>query len=167
MRLPRALVLLPVLLVVVLGLQAQDAPPANPAPAPGGNAPGGGRWNPAEMQQRFMTAIKEQLKATDEDWKVIEPRLKAVMDKEQAARQLSSRGGFFRRGGQNDQPAAEVAAVTKAIEGGDAATIKTALAALRKARTDREAETTKAKDALREVLTVAQEAQLVLNGLLN
>ena len=125
------------------------------------------RWNPAEMQQRFMTAIKEQLKATDEDWKVIEPRLKAVMDKEQAARQLSSRGGFFRRGGQNDQPAAEVAAVTKAIEGGDAATIKTALAALRKARTDREAETTKAKDALREVLTVAQEAQLVLNGLLN
>lgn len=154
------------------------APPAAPAGGhqgpPGGGGPGGdrggrGQWNPEQMQQRMMDAMKDRLAATPDEWKVIQPRLQTVMEKERALRELSSRGGMFgRRGPQGtDNTPAEVAALDKALEAKDNAAIKTALEALRKVRTAKEADVTKAKTALREVLSVSQEARLVAMGMLD
>ena len=52
---------------------------------------GGGRGNfdPAQMRERMMTRIKEQLGATDDEWKAIEPKVDKVM-----TAQRESRGGF-------------------------------------------------------------------------
>lgn len=158
---------------------AQPAPPPPPEGGPGaggpppGEGPGrGGRgqrgnWDPAQMQERMMNRLQEALKATPEEWQVIQPLLKDVFDKQRTARELGGMGGMFRGPQQQAEQPAEVAAVEKAIEGGDAAVVKTALEALRKARATREAEVTKAKDALRAVLTVSQEARLVLMGILD
>src|SRR5205814_10221636 len=65
-----------------------------------GQGQGGGRGNfdPAQMRERMMSRIKEQLGATDEEWKAIEPKVDKVM-----TAQRESRGGFgfggFGRGG--------------------------------------------------------------------
>jgi Spy/CpxP family protein refolding chaperone len=170
--------------LAVVGVFAQDAPPP-PAPdgapagggaggGPGGGRPGGGRGNfdPAQFQQRMVARIQETLAATADEWKVIEPRLTAVMEKQRASRELQGGRSMFGRrpggpgGAQPEQPA-ELTAVEKAAEAGDAAGIKTALESLRKARTDRDVEVTKARTALREVLTPAQEAKLVVLGILD
>jgi hypothetical protein len=154
---------------------AQEPPPPPPpggGGAPGGGAPGGGRggpgggrgnWDPAQMQQRFVARIQETLAAQPEEWQVIEPRVTAVFDKQRVLRELQGMRGFRGpQGGQEREQVGPVAALEKAVEGGDAAAIKTALEALRKARTEAEAELAKARQSLREVLSVKQEAQLVL-----
>lgn len=158
---------------------AQPAPPPEGGPGPGapppGQGPGGpgggrgqrGNWDPAQMQERMLARFQETLKATPEEWQVIQPRLKDVFEKQRAAREMGGMRGMFRGPDRQGEQVAEVAALEKAIEGGDAAAIKTALEAFRKARAAREADLTKAKDALREVLSVAQEARLALMGTLD
>lgn len=159
---------------------AQDAPKAG---APGGAAGGGdgggrgGRGGPGGGGRNFDPAamakfMQERIGATPEEWTVIQPRLQVVMEKNQALRELS--GNRFGRGGRGGPggaaaPAdpAELAAVNKAIEGKDPAAIKTALEAFRKVRTTREDDLKKAKTALREVLSVSQEARLVAMGILD
>jgi hypothetical protein len=51
------------------------------------------------MQQRMMERMKEQMGATDDEWKVIEPRLSKVMslNRQSAGRFMGAMG---RRGGQ-------------------------------------------------------------------
>jgi hypothetical protein len=154
--------------LAVASVFAQDPPPAG-----GGGGGGGGNrppFDPVQFQQRMMARIQETLAATPDEWKVIEPRLTAVMERLRTSRELQ--GNMFGRrqggqGGQQRQQPAELAAVEKAAEAGDAAVIKTTLEALRKARTDREAEVTKARTSLREVLSVGQEAKLVVMGILD
>ena len=88
---------------------------AQPAPDNGGNnnggggggggrrgngGGGGGNFDPAQFRQRMMDNIKQQMAATDEEWKVIEPKLQKVMDANMQAR-VGGRGGFGGRGGQN------------------------------------------------------------------
>jgi hypothetical protein len=181
-------------LLLLLGLSglclAQDAPPpAAPPPPPAGQAGGGfggrggtgggrGNFDPAQMRERMMGMVQERIGASADEWKVISPLLQGAMDKERAMREM--RGGFgggMRRGPQGGQPgqgqaqgpeaSPEVAALEKAIDSKDNAAIKTAMEALRKVRADREAEATKAKAALREVLSVSQEARLVAMGILD
>ena len=164
-------------LVMLLGIStlgfAQDAtPPAATPAAP--NAPAGGRggrgggrnFDPAQMQQRMIAAIQEKLGATADEWKIISPLLQTVMEKERAKRELMGGRGGMRMGPQSE-PAPEVAAVEKAVTSKDAAGIKSSLEALRKARTAKDADVTKAKTALREVLSVGQEAELVVMGILD
>ncbi len=119
----------------------------------------------------MMTGLRERLGAEADEWQVIEPRLQAVLDAQRTSRELQGMGmrmGMRDGAGAAGREAPEpVAAVEKAIEGGDAAVIKTAVDALRQARAEREAGLTTAKNALREVLSVTQEAQLVLMGLLD
>lgn len=160
--------------LAAVGVFAQDpapaAPPPPPAGGPGGGGPGGpGNFDPAQMRQAWMKRIQETLAATPDEWKVIEPLLTTVMEKERASRELSGNPFRGRRGGGGQQPEqpAEIAAVERAAAAGDAAVIKVTLEALRKARTERQAEVTKAKDALRQVLSVSQEAKLVVMGLLD
>ena len=123
------------------------------------------------MRERMLSMVQERLAASADEWKVISPLLQGAMEKERAARELQGNRGGGRRGpqaqGQGPEAAPEVAALEKAIDSKDNAAIKTAMEALRKARADRAAEATKAKAALREVLSVSQEARLVAMGMLD
>lgn len=131
------------------------------------------------FQQRMVERMKDQLNATDDEWKVIEPRLSKVMTLNRQ-RFMGAMGG--RRGfgpGAQDRPgrgaADQDSAVAQAqeklqqtLESGsaDAAQIKAQLTALREAREQAKQELAKAQQELREVLTLRQEAQLVMMGML-
>jgi len=152
--------------------------------APGGQAagPGGQRFDPAQMRQMMEQRMKEQLGATDAEWKTLGPR---VMKVDQLNRQVSGtgRGGMFgggRRGAPGDQPGAgqgaEMTAVDKASQqlrttlDNTAATpdqIKKDLAALRAAKEKAKQELVASQQELRKTVNVRQEAQLVLMGLLD
>ncbi len=144
--------------------------------------------DPAQMRQRMMDRMKDTLGATDEEWKALGPKVEKVMTLSMDARggigMMMGRGMMGRnRGGQDassrpardnqSQPQSEVAKATQALSAvldkGDAAPdeIKTALTKLRdikaKAKTDLEA----AQKDLREVLSVRQEARLVMMGMLD
>src|SRR5205814_3579173 len=55
---------------------------------------GRGNFDPAQMRERMMNRIKEQLGATDDEWKAISPKVEKVM-----TAQRESRGGGFGFGG--------------------------------------------------------------------
>lgn len=151
----------------------------------GQGGPGGrGYFDPAQMRQRMMERFQEQLGASDEEWKVIQPLIEDVMTKQRAA--SSSRFGgmamLFRprgedQGGQRSprgrygrgEPDPAVQALAKAIQDKNtpASEIKAKLKAVRSSRTKAEAELKAAREKLRAVLTLRQEAQLVLMGQLD
>ena len=134
------------------------------------------------MMERRM---REQLGATEQEWKVLGPR---VMKVSELRRQLSGfgRGGTFfggrrgpqgdRPGGRQDAPARELTPLEKASEqlrtllSDKAATpedIKKQLTALRAAREKGKQELATAQLQLRKIVTVRQEAQLVLMDMLD
>jgi len=156
------------------------------APAPRTQqGPRGGQFDPEQMRQRNMDMIKEALGATDEEWKVLGPRVEKVQT---LSRQTGGRGmgmmgmmGMMRdRGGRDRQMPAgmrnrEQTEVDKALEGlrtvlDDAGAkpedITAKLTALREAREAAKQELHKARQGLRELLSIRQEAQLVVMGLL-
>lgn len=162
----------------------------------GGQRPGGrqgGMFDPARMRQMMAERMKEQLGVDDQAWKVMEPRLMKVIDLNRQASGGRARGMFFmggRRGPQGDQgdrgpggrrgpqgPAdRELTAVEKASEqlrttledtAASPEIVKTQLTALRAAREKARRELAKARDELRQILTVRQEAQFVLMGMLD
>jgi flagellar motor protein MotB len=131
------------------------------------------------MQERMQTRTKERLGVTDEEWKVLQPKIQKV----QTLRRQSGGGGGFRgmagrrggRGGEARPAARQLSDVQKkaqelrtllAKEDAKAGQIKEKLAALRKAREKAKKDLAAARKELREVVTVRQEAQLVLMGLL-
>ena len=135
----------------------------------------------AEFQRRRDEWMREQLGATEAEWtKVLKPRL----DKVQTL-QRQMRGGFGamrgRGRGRGRQPAegaaqpeqSDVQKKTAALrnllddKASGAAAIKAALGALRKAREASQKDLEAARKKLREVVTVRQEAQLVLMGTLD
>jgi hypothetical protein len=143
---------------------------------------GRGNFDPEQMRERMMEQLRERLEVKGEDeWKLIQSRINAVNE---ARRELGGgMGGMaFGRGGGpggpggrggggpggfRGEPNPEVEALQKAIEGGASANeLKTRLAKVREARKEREAKLEKAQENLREVLTVRQEANAVLMGLL-
>ncbi len=159
---------------------------------PGGGGGGGGRggfggpgnFDPAQMRQRMNERMMQQLGVTEEEWKVIEPLYTKVTDLQRSTRGrggFGMRGGFGGRGGRNrggmgaqDQNA-EPTALEKAQQElstlleNDSATpeqIKAKLATLRKERDKVHQELVQAQENLRKVLSVKQEAQLVLMGTL-
>jgi len=155
-----------------------------------GPGQGGMRFDPQQFQQRMMERMKEVLAAGDDEWKVIEPRLSAVMT---LSREVNNRGGMMRmfgrggrggrggpggrggdRGGQgeNQQPQSDIEKSTQALqtlldaEKPNPAQIKKVLTALRTAREKSKQKLVKAQKNLSMVLSVRQEAQLVLMGYL-
>ena len=148
---------------------AQDAPPQR----------GQRQRDPAAMRERMNQMMKERLACTDEEWTVIGPRLEKVMT---LNRQVST-GGMGRawggrggRGGQPDQEAQadqpevvqKAQALNTVLEDANAtdAQVSEALKAYRDARDAAEKELDQARSELRELLTVKQEAQLVMMGML-
>jgi hypothetical protein len=177
-------------------LSAQDNTGDRPQRRQGGDNPGGGggrggNFDPAEMQQRIMDNVKEQLEVKDDtEWKALEPLVKKVMDTRRESMAFGVGGmmrGFGRgnrggggggggQGGGGDRPRnpfgmetpAEADALQKAIDAkASNADIKAAMAKYRDAKKAKEAAATKAQDELKKVLSVRQEAILVSNGTLN
>jgi len=141
---------------------------------------GGGGFDPAQMQERMMTGIREQFAIKDDaEWKAIEPIVKKVMDarRENAfngMRMMFRRpggdnnggGGGGRRGGFGGDPSAEEEALQKAIDSkASKEELKTKMAALRKVKQANEAKLKTAQDELKKVLTVQQEAAALQMGL--
>jgi hypothetical protein len=60
----------------------------------GGQGGPGGNFDPAQMRQRMMDRMKEQLGVDDAAWKVMEPRLMKVMELNRQA-SAGGRGGMF------------------------------------------------------------------------
>jgi hypothetical protein len=164
---------------LVLGLTASAQPQpgqGNQPGQPGGNNRGNrGNFDPAAMRQRYLDSIKQDLGASDDEWKALEPRVQKVLDAERLTR---SRGGRT-RGGQTDpnaQPRPEDnSAVSKAAaelkaaiddKSTPPAVLAQKLSALRAARDQAKADTAAAQKELKELLTQRQEAIMVNRGLL-
>ena len=183
--------------VGVLGLQTlpvhaqDDAPPPPPAAEgdarPGGPGGPGGEGRREEWRQRMADRIKTQMKATDDEWSVIQPLLEKVETKMRESMGgrfggmggPGGRGGPRREGGNNagnggdanrPQPAgmAETQALRQTLENGDASTadIKAKLQAVRDQRKKSEADLAQSREDLKKVLNVRQEAVLVSMGVL-
>ena len=164
------------LCVCAASIRAQDAAPA----ARGGQRNGRGNFDPAQFQQRMMDSVKERLAFTnDAEWAAVQPMVQKVMD---LRREMGPTGRIMGGGGTNaasdtarsgrrgfmGAPSPEAEALQKTIDNNaPAAQIKDALEKYRAARKDKEAKLTDAQESLRKVLTVRQEAQAILIGLLN
>jgi hypothetical protein len=151
----------------------------------GGGGFGRGNFDPAQFQQRMMDGIRDQLGFTNSaDWNAVQPLVQKVVD---ARRDMGTGAGFGRMfrnrgggGGDNangggrrnnffgGQPSPEAEALQKAIDDNQpTAQIKAALARYEASQKAKQAKLTEAQGQLRQVLTVKQEAQATLLGLLN
>ena len=168
------------------------APSDATAQTPGGGGGGGrgGRANrdPAQFLARRMEQYRQQLGVTsDDEWKVIQPRIEKVMQAQRETRLVGFRGmrrggnnpggqtgsgpgatGRGNRGGRgNTPPSLEVQALQQALDSSASAEeVKARLAKVRETVKQREASLVKAQADLRAVLTTRQEAVAVLAGLL-
>jgi hypothetical protein len=148
---------------------------------------GRGNFDPEQMRVRMMERYREALEVkSDDEWKIIETRITKVSD---ARREMGGfgrgfggpggRGGGGRGGGDgnNDgggerrrfggEPSPEAEALQKAIEAkASNDEIKAKLAKYREAQKTKQANLEKAQDELRKVLSVRQEANAVMMGLL-
>jgi hypothetical protein len=150
---------------------------------PGGDRRGDrrGRFDPAQMRERMMERMKEQLTFGDEEWEVVKPRLEKVMTLSRDASGGGRYGMFGRRGRRDrgDQPQEDappesasqkaMADLLKVLENEQAPAeeIKLKLKALREAREKAKQDLAKARESLRELLSQRQEAQLVAMGVLD
>lgn len=174
-------------LLAICGVAAALFLGAGNVSAQNGGGGGGGRGNfdPAQMQERIMDNAREQLGLTnDTDWNAIQPLVQKVMD----ARRDTMGGGMGRlmgrgnrgsnnananannnsgrRGGFGGTPSPEAEALQKAIDdNAPTAQVKAALAKYHASQKDKQAKLVQAQENLRKVLTVKQEAQAALLGL--
>jgi hypothetical protein len=156
----------------------------------GGDNGGGfrrGNFDPAQMQQRIMDNVRDQLNFTnDTDWSAVQPLVQKVLDTRRDVgfpdmRRLmfgnrnrgnggGGNGGGNRRGGGmfGMQPGPEQEALQKALdEDAPAAQVKDLLAKYETAKKEKQAKFEQAQADLRAVLTSKQEAQATLLGLLD
>jgi hypothetical protein len=149
-----------------------------------GNRRSRGNSDPSQMQQQIMERIKEQFEITDDaEWKAIQPKIQKVMDLRRDLMSNMGRGMFGRRFGGGDSnsgdsgrprgggffgpPSPETEALQKAVEGkASNSEMKAVIAKYQEARKAKTAELEKAQADLRAVLSVRQEAQATLDGLL-
>lgn len=148
---------------------------------------GGGNFDPAQMQQRRVDNAREDLGFTnDTDWSAVEPLVKKVVDAQTQVFSDRMRGFGRNRGGGNGgggpggggggggggrggfgTPSPEAETLQKAVDdNAPSAQIKAALAKLQASRKDKQAKLEAAQAELRKVLSVKQEAQATLSGLI-
>ncbi|MCP4453209.1 MAG: hypothetical protein GY809_17240 [Planctomycetes bacterium] len=134
-------------------------------------------FDPAQMQQRMMERMQEQLGMTATEMKAIQPLFAKVMDTRrelQGARFRGMMGGRGGRAGQQNAPAptglAKIQGELRTLLENDSAApsaIKAKLTAYRKAREKIQQNLARAQANLIKVLTGRQEAALVLSGMLD
>lgn len=147
----------------------------------GNNRP---KWNSgdwkkmrSQWEKRMNDRLKEALKVNDEEWSVLQPRIKKVSDLQRETRAGSMRGwGGRNRGGNQEQSERKLTAIQQSAkdlqdvlekESSPADIIKVKLNAYRTAKATADANLKNARKELKELLTVNQEAQLVLMGILD
>lgn len=165
-------------------VSAQDAPGNNPPPPSdnGGRSDRGGRtrgnFDPAQFRQMMLDRLKEQLGSSDDEWKVLSPRIEKVFTLERDTRGGGMMGSsrFGRSSDRQSQPSGEQSAVQKAAaslrsaledKSISADEIASRLAAYRQAKEQAKADLVKAQADLKELLSQRQEAQLVMMGMLD
>ena len=117
-----------------------------------------------------MERYRENLGISVAEWKVVQPKVQAVMDNRiSGASGMMSMFGGSRRGRDSSTEKTPTSELRDLLEKDDASKgdIKAKLAAYRADRKAREAKLKKAQEDLRQLLTLKQEAQAVLSGLLN
>ena len=142
------------------------------------NAPGGGRgnFNPEEFRARMAERLKTSLKVTDDEWTVLQPLIEKVTTKQRES--MAGRfGGFGGRGsgdrggnggGGDRGGSAESQALREALEK-DSTTpedLKAKLNAVRESRKKATIELAAAREDLKKVVSVRQEAVLFSMGIL-
>jgi len=146
----------------------------------GGGGFGGGNFDPAQFQQRILDNIRQQLGFTnDTDWSAVQPLVQKVMD---ARRDVGIGGGMRGMFGRNrggggggggggpfgQQPNPDRDALQQALDdNAPAAQIQALLAKYETSQKTKQAASLAAQADLRKVLTVPQEAQATLMGLLD
>ena len=148
-------------------------------PGEGGRG-GRGNFDPAQFQQRMMERLKEQMKAPDDEWNVIQPKLEKVMTAQREARAGGMGGGFGGRGGPgggggrggNDNEQSETAKASRELrdtlqsDNASADQIQAKLKAFRDARAKAEDNLKSAREDLKSVLNDREEAVLVMAGMI-
>jgi len=168
------------LLVLAAQAQAQDQGERRRGSDRSGQDDGGrrGNFDPAQMREREMSRLKEDLGASEDEWKVLQPKLDKVMSARRDT--WSGFGGFSGRGRgddrdrsrNSDQPESKVAAAQRELrttldnKSASADDISKKLKTYREARDKARADLQAAQKSLREVVTQRQEATLVLRGML-
>lgn len=152
-----------------------------------GDRGGRGNFDPEQMRARMMERYREAFEVKDDaEWKLIEGRINKVMEARRDMAGGFGRGGFGgpggRRGGGGDngggdggerrrfgpEPSPEADALQKAIEAkASNDEIKAKLAKYRESQKTKQTALEKAQAELRQVLSVKQEANAVLMGLLS
>jgi hypothetical protein len=136
----------------------------------GGGA--GDRPDRAQMRERMMNAVKEQLGASEDEWKALQPKVEKVMT---AQRDMGGRFGGFSgrgRGEGGDQPQSKVSQAQRELRtalenrSAPAEEIAKKLAALREAREQARTQLQAAQKELKAAVNPRQEAALVLAGML-
>lgn len=174
----RILALAGVASLLALGAGAGNAQENQNRPDRGDRGPGRGNFDPEQMRARMMERYREAFEVKDDgEWKLIEGRITKVSD---ARRDMGGMGRMMfggpggRGGGDGGErrrfgpePSPEAEALQKAIEAkASADEIKAKLAKYRESQKTKQAALEKAQAELRQVLSVKQEAQAVLMGLL-
>ena len=179
--------------LVIAGVWTQQATAQDrPGGPPGGANSEEGRQRMEQFRQQMSERLRESLGATPDEWKVLQPMIEKVQTLQNQAR-AGGMGSMGRPGGpgnrqpgdrqrgdrpqgdrpQTDRPQSDVEKKTEALQtllqNKEAKTedIKAALDALREARAKVKAEVETAQKELRAVVTVHQEAQLVLMRVLD
>lgn len=153
----------------------------------------GGQFDPNRMRQMMDQRMKEMFGATDQEWKILGPRVTKVQE---FSRQVGGGGrggmmmfgGMGRRGGQQGgpgggrfggrtgAPGTEQTEVEKAMEqlrtllentSASPEQIKNQLTVLRAAREKAKQQLAVAQKELRQIITLRQEAQCVMMGMLD
>lgn len=136
---------------------------------------GGGNWDPAQMQQRMLDRVQEQLGFTnDTEWDAVKPLVQKVMDarRDTLGGMRGMFGGGRNRGGGQGGPGGmfpvspEQEALQKALDdNAPAAQIKDLLTKYKTAQKAKQAKLEAAQADLKKVLTTKQEAEATLLGL--
>ena len=151
------LVIIGLVLTSVYYISAQEdtRPDRSSRREPGGGERGGGRrgqFNLAEMVERQTQRAIEELSLSEEEKTVFVPRIKAITEHRMGRR-------------QGLRPLGE--ALRTAVDSGDNAQIKSALKALKAKQSELETKSESLEKGLIELLTVRQEAQLTITGIVN
>ncbi len=148
-----------------------------------------GRPSMEERVERYVTSLKEELGCTDEQWKMVEPKLKDLINRRFQLRRLylarfsGPRGLFARRRSseaseeKKDTPESQLRELLK-DESVEEDVIQAKLAAVRAARKEEGKENREKMKELRgiiaeqvtelkELLSIRQEAILVLHGIIS
>ncbi|MBM4025306.1 MAG: hypothetical protein FJ280_07855 [Planctomycetes bacterium] len=118
----------------------------------------------AWQRTRAVDDLKSQLGISDEEWRVLRPRLQALYNLVHPLSPMGPGGGPPKT--EVEQRSRELRELLQE-EKAPADQIKTKLTALRAAKEKAAQELSQARQGLRQLMTLRQEAVLVLNGLLD